>query len=77
MFKKPWTKEDRAPYNRYKSSADNIEDYLEDLVDDWHTSPEDIPLHLFLGMDWDEYKDWTASGRVSDRISQMWNAGQY
>lgn len=31
---------------------------IDDWVDAWHESGEDIDLHEFLGMSWDEYSLW-------------------
>lgn len=36
---------------------------LDDLVEQWHTSPDDDgPLHEFLGMTWEQYAEWTRTG---------------
>lgn len=34
---------------------DNIIDYL---VDEWHRTLTDVPLHVFLGMTGEEYSQW-------------------
>jgi hypothetical protein len=36
---------------------------FDDLIDAWHAGADDRPLHVFLGMTWEEYKIWvTQSG---------------
>ena len=34
------------------------EDQIDDAVEEWHESDSDLELHEYLGMSWDEYKDW-------------------
>lgn len=43
--------------------AKSLDDHLDDLVDAWHDSgPEEKRgLHEYLGMTWEEYKNWTES----------------
>lgn len=33
------------------------EDYINDLVDEWHTSDSELPLHEYLGLTWEDYKE--------------------
>ncbi len=36
-------------------------DEIDDFVDDWHGNPnQDIELHEYLGMTWEEYSLWVA-----------------
>jgi hypothetical protein len=72
-----WTRTQRARYVEFPSRADNVEEYIEDMVDAWHTSPADIGLANFLGMTWEEYGPWTSKGIVPDRITLMWITGDY
>lgn len=39
--------------------ADELLDSMDDWVHVWHTGPNvGIPLHEFLGLSWEEYKEW-------------------
>lgn len=31
---------------------------VDDLIDQWHEGDDGVELHEFLGMTWDEYKNW-------------------
>lgn len=74
-----WEKEDRAKYIEWRSRASTVEDYLEDLIDVWHTTPEELNVSMseFLGMTWEEFKPFAAKGIVPDRITLMWMMGDY
>lgn len=41
---------------------------IDDAIDAWHTGPEGPPLHVALGMTWDEYAAWVKSPRLLDEI---------
>ncbi len=33
---------------------------IDDFVDKWHESSQDVSLHEYLGMTWEEYSAWVA-----------------
>lgn len=75
-----WSKEDREPYvESWHRRVDNVEDYMESLVDVWHTWPdENYPnLYDFLGLEQEEVTPWIRDGKVSDRIKTLWEQGNY
>jgi len=37
-------------------------DRINRLVDAWYLSTQQVPLHTFLGMTWEEYAEWLMSG---------------
>lgn len=76
---KMWEKEDRQAYTDWPSRAPTVEDYLEDMIDLWHTTPDelDVSMSEFLGMTWEEFKPFAAKGIVPDRIREMWEKGEY
>ncbi len=49
-----------------EASLDEIDDY----IDAWHDgiTPEDIELHTYLGMTWDEYSLWVRDSSVLESI---------
>ncbi len=51
-------------------SIDEVNKKLDDLIDEWHESPEDgTSLHEFLGMTWEEYAIWVKDYQaVPERI---------
>lgn len=51
---------------RCPSGACCIPDYIDDAIDTWHNSGGNESLHEFLGMTWQEYKDWVESGQVPE-----------
>lgn len=55
------------PSGRYEMRK---EEEFEDLIDQWHSNPDDKrPLHTVLGMTWEEYREWAARKRT-DRGSE-------
>jgi hypothetical protein len=56
-------------------TAEQIEDY----IDEWHTENPPVPLHVFLGMTWPEYRTWvidrwlpTAEEHAQERADAVW-----
>ncbi len=42
---------------------------VDDRIDDWHTGPrelDDVSLHDYLGMTWEEYTVWVMNGTVPE-----------
>lgn len=35
---------------------------LDDKIDKWHLSDQDVPLHEYLGMTWEEYCEFVLKG---------------
>lgn len=40
----------------------NLSERVDDLVEEWHTTPMGVPLHEHLDMSHDEYARWVESG---------------
>ncbi len=41
------------------------EENIDDLIDDWHGSPDDgVPLHEYLGWTWEQYAHWVLTGKL-------------
>lgn len=40
------------------------EEELEKLIEDWHTSYNELLLHEFLGWTWEEYKTWVETEQI-------------
>lgn len=38
--------------------GESLLDEIDDFIDDWHENQDDLELHEFLGMTWDEYSLW-------------------
>lgn len=72
-----YTKNDRDRFLEFPYYADCVEDYIEELVEIWHTLPEDVLLSDFLGLKEEDYANWSAFGRVPDNITLMWVMGDY
>lgn len=47
-------------------SGDALLDEIDDYIDVWHddSAPEDIELHDYLGMTWQEYSLWVADPNI-------------
>lgn len=41
---------------------------IDDAIDAWHTGPEGLPLHVALGLTWEEYAAWVKSPRLLGEI---------
>lgn len=37
---------------------------IDDFIDRWHKNSQDIELHEFLGMSWQEYSAWVAEPEI-------------
>lgn len=37
------------------------ESEIDDRIEEWHASDSDVPLHVFLGMTWEEYSLFVSS----------------
>lgn len=45
---------------------------IDDLVHEWHTSPDDNgELHEYLGMTWEEYGLWAEKCILPDRLKHL------
>lgn len=56
-------------------------DRINRLIDAWYLSTQQVPLHTFLGMTWEEYADWLMSGsdprlRHADLATLTTDAGE-
>ncbi len=49
-------------YRAGRASADDIDDY----IDRWHAEPNPWgpKLHTWLGLTWEQYKQWAETGRL-------------
>jgi hypothetical protein len=36
----------------------DFQDFIDELIDEWHAGDSPLPLHEYLGMTWEEYKLW-------------------
>ena len=55
---------------RYAAGCAEPEE-IHDDIHDWHTRPgtdQNVPLHEWLGMTWEEYKEWAAQKKTLDQI---------
>jgi hypothetical protein len=43
-----------------KATKENIDD----LIDEWHESNSELPLHEYLGLTWEQYKHWIKSDEL-------------
>ncbi len=53
-----------------------LSEHLDDLVDEWHDLDDmyDHPsLHDYLGMTWNEYRSWTETCVIPQRLVDDWN----
>ncbi len=41
-----------------------MSEHLDDLVDRWHRSGSDVPLHQYLNLTWEEYATWVETCRL-------------
>lgn len=47
---------------------------IHDAIELWYDLPEDdVALHQFLGLTWDEYADWVELGRLPE--GSRWAGG--
>lgn len=37
---------------------------VDDLIEMWHESEEDVPIHEFLGWTKEQYKRWVETGEI-------------
>jgi len=51
-------------------------DEVDDYVDLWHTIEQNIPLHEFLGLSWDEYAAWVGNPSVLPFIISSRKSGR-
>lgn len=77
-----WTRDDREPYvDPWMKRVDNVEDYMENLVDAWHGWPDEFypSLYDFLGLcgEMGEVTPWVRDGKVPDRIKYLWEHNEY
>ena len=42
------------------SNGEVLMEEIDDFIDEWHESAQEIELHEFLGMSWKEYSAWVA-----------------
>lgn len=51
-------------------SKSNDED-IDDMIDEWHENIDiDCQLHTYLGMSWEEYRDWVGSPKTNTTTEQ-------
>lgn len=46
---------------------------IDDCVSWWHNAEgqDEVPLHEYLGMDWDEYVHWALTGELAPTLEAM------
>lgn len=79
LYHMKWTKQDREPYvEDWQRRVDDVEDYIENLVDAWHAQEcDDVSLYDFLGLEEHEITPWVRDGIVPYRIKYAWEWGDY
>lgn len=40
---------------------------IHDLIDEWHKSDTELPLHEFLELTWEEYARWVETNKLPNR----------
>ena len=49
------------------------QEQIDDKVDEWHNSNTNMLLHEYLGMTWDEYKEYIENNIIADSVCPLHN----